>query len=70
LFHQKTETATWVLPNRKFISSDWHSEVVYNSNGMRIENIEDIGTYNFFDPINESLLHTKYDVKSYRIWWN
>jgi hypothetical protein len=22
LFHQKTETATWVLPNRKFISSD------------------------------------------------
>ena len=56
--------------NYKYISIDWRSEVVYNNSWDKINDIRDIWTYNIFNPVNESDLHYKYDMKPYYKWWN
>ena len=69
LYHQKT--AELLFPNRKYVSIDWwHEEVVYNYFGRRVDDIQDVWTYNFFDPISEKSLHVLYDVSPYKEWWN
>jgi RHS repeat-associated protein len=60
---------TW---NIKFVSSDWHKEVVYDKNGDIVTSDENLWTYNFFSPNTEEekYLHWEYDVKPYHLWGN
>lgn len=68
IFHQNT--APFYNPNDKYVSSDGHKEVIYDSDwNIVIDNL-DIWTYNFFNPLTESDNHTIYDVYPYLEWWN
>jgi len=68
VFHQKT--AVLHTPNSKFISLDWHQELIYMHNWFLEKDIEDIWTYNFYSPLEEAVLHSKYDIDTYYEWWN
>jgi len=68
LYHQ--QTAPLHVPNKKFVSFDWHQEVVYTHRGYLETDDEDIWTYNFFSPVDEPILHSKYDISPYYEWWN
>ena len=57
--------------NYKYISKDWHSEVVYNFNNLTKVNDEiNYWTYNIYSPLTDSDSHEKYDVNPYFLWWN
>ncbi|NVP17726.1 RHS repeat-associated core domain-containing protein, partial [Candidatus Gracilibacteria bacterium] len=68
VLHQKT--AILHTPNSKFISLDGHQEVVYMNNGFLETDVEDIGTYNIYSPLENPILHNKYDVDTYYEWGN
>ncbi|NVP17678.1 hypothetical protein HUU51_03085 [Candidatus Gracilibacteria bacterium] len=52
--------------NTKYISKDGHREAVYHyKTGKLVLEAENMGTYNYYDPITESDLHKEYDVKPY-----
>lgn len=68
VFHQKT--AVLHTPNSKFISLDGHQEVVYMHNWFLEKDVEDIGTYNIYNPLEAKILHNKYDIDTYYEWWN
>jgi hypothetical protein len=67
-FHQ--HTANISEPNRKFISNDGSKEVIYDENWKIVDDLSDIWTYNFFDPIREKEKHKIYDIYPYFDWWN
>ena len=67
-YHQNT--SEFFEFNIKFISKDWHSEVIYNSDWDIVNDIKDIWTYNFFHPVLEDDKHFKYDILPYYEWWN
>ncbi|MDF2567501.1 MAG: hypothetical protein K0R90_957 [Oscillospiraceae bacterium] len=59
--------------NMKFISADGHFEVVYNIDGVKLTKENDLmnmGTFNYGDPINEKLRHAVYDVLPFFEWRN
>lgn len=64
------QTASIFFPNRKFLSEDGKYEAVYNSNWILVNDIMDVWTYNFFDPILEKDKHIKYDMDPYIKWGN
>ena len=58
--------------NDKWISSDWHKEVVFSYlDGSIVSEVENMGTYNFYWLwTTEIINHYKYDVKPYYEWWS
>ncbi len=55
--------------NLKFVSIDWHKEIVFDSEWNTVSDIRDLWTYNFFSP-DEVGKHTEYDIKPYWEWGN
>ncbi|MCH2189253.1 hypothetical protein MK079_05510, partial [Candidatus Gracilibacteria bacterium] len=68
LYHQ--ETANIFSMNTKYVTHDGFHEVVYDSNGDIVNHELDMGTYNFFDPVNDAGKHYDYDVRPYYEWGN
>ena len=70
-FHQNNQNSG---RNRKYISSDGHSEAVYYSNGKLNDTPEDQGTYNVFSAngnvFERYLGHGIFDVLPYMLWGN
>ena len=61
------------VENSKWVSPDGHKEVVFTGKGknQRItKDVRDEGTYNYYDPQNNPVLHTVYDVIPYIILGN
>jgi hypothetical protein len=54
----------------KFVSPDWHREVIFTSDSRIVNADEYMWTYNWFNPITEKNLHKVYDVYPYNEWWN
>ncbi len=59
---------------RKFVSPDGHTEVVFFANWTHDweEFLDEryIWTYNIYSPITDKDLHKKYDLAPYMRWWN
>ena len=69
IFHTWWTPIFWI--NDKFISKDGEKEVVFNyKTGERDDSDENMGTYNFFNPLTDPDNHEKYDVNPYFEWWN
>ena len=54
--------------NIKYVSPDGHFELVYNGNYellTKFNNPDDMGTYNYYLPINDKANHAYYDVVPY-----
>ncbi len=56
--------------NKKFVSPDGKSEVIFNSEGDVVTAPEDEGTYNFADPNTDPIGHFNKDVLPWIIWGN
>jgi hypothetical protein len=59
--------------NIKYVSSDWHKEVIFSYLDWKIDNsVENMWTYNFYAPEfnGKWLYHMVYDVWPYKRWWN
>jgi len=65
-YHQDWEI-NWA--ERKFISPDWHKEIIFSRNWEEITSNKYGGTYNIYWPDNKEL-HIKYDIHRYNKWWN
>ncbi len=62
-----------ICENMKYVSPNWgHYEVIYDYTPQKsvVTNLENMGTYNFFDPNSEWKLHTFYDIMPYVLFWN
>ena len=61
------------IDNIKYVSACGHFEIIYNAN-LELQTInnnwEDMGTYNYYSPINDGARHAYYDVASYGIYGN
>jgi len=66
-YYHQDPNIKWV--ELKFVSQDWHKEVIYDQNSNIVTTDEYLWTYNFYAPSNKAL-HTKYDVLPYNEWWN
>lgn len=56
------------IPNSKYVSACGHFEIIYNSKNIvqnQYNNPDDMGTYNYYNPDKQALLHTVYDVYPY-----
>lgn len=54
--------------NIKYVSADGHFELIYNGNNILLtskNNPDDMGTYNYYSPINKKICHVYYDVIPY-----
>jgi hypothetical protein len=69
-FHQDILSFNFNWIERKFISPDWHSEVVYYKNWTQVTDRKYYWTYNIYSPVTDKDSHTKYDVDPYLKWWN
>ncbi len=56
--------------NRKYVSPDGKSEVIFDSEGDVVTAPEDEGTYNFEDPNTDPIGHFNKDVLPWIIWGN
>lgn len=59
--------------NLKFVSADGHFEAVYNKDGVLLladNGPENMGTFNYADPVSNDKKHTVYDVEPYLAWGN
>ncbi len=56
--------------NRKFVSPDGKSEVIFDSEGDIVTAPEDYGTYNFADPNTDPIGHFNKDVLPWLVWGN
>ena len=56
--------------NVKYISEDGKYEVIYNNEGYRVDDLMDIGTYNFANPKEYYLEHFIVDVLPWIFWGN
>jgi len=66
-FHQ--DYNVWWI-ERKFVSPNWHREIIFYKNSEKLTNDKYIWTYNFYSPILNPGLHKDYDVDTYLEWWN
>ena len=66
-FHQDPNL-DWI--EIKYISSDWHREIIFSATWVEVLKDEYIWTYNFYSPTINSRLHEDYDVNPYYLWWN
>jgi hypothetical protein len=65
-YHQD-KNIEWI--ELKYVSIDWHKEIIFTQNSQIISSDEYMGTYNFFSP-SKKVMHTLYDVQPYNEWWN
>jgi RHS repeat-associated protein len=59
--------------NVKYVSEDGHHESVFNSEGELLTQDNDsknMGTYNYFDPVDQEIMHVIYDVLPYFLFGN
>lgn len=63
----------FTAPNRdnfKIVSEDGKYEVIYNAQGYRVDDVRDIGTYNFSSPNDDKIGHFMKDVLPWYFWGN
>ena len=56
------------MENIKYVSADGHFELIYNGNNELLtqdNNPDDMGTYNYYSPVTNKMLHSYYDVIPY-----
>lgn len=56
--------------NRKYVSPDGHSEVIYDRDGHIVNDSEDYGTYNYVDSRRDPIGHFYQDVLPWLLWGN
>lgn len=56
--------------NRKYVSPDGHSEVIFDHAGHLVTTSEDYGTYNFGDSRQDPVGHFYRDVLPWLLWGN
>ena len=56
--------------NKKYVSPDGHSEVIYDRDGHIVTASEDYGTYNFADSRRDPIGHFYQDVLPWILWGN
>jgi len=56
--------------NKKIVSLDGKYEAIYDSNGNIVKDPRDIGTYNYFNPDKNKVLHGIFDVVPWIICGN
>ena len=56
--------------NRKYVSPDGHSEVIFDRDGHIVTASEDYGTYNFVDSRRDPIGHFYQDVLPWLLWGN
>jgi hypothetical protein len=66
-FYHQDRKIDWF--ERKFVSNDWHREIIFSKNWEEITSNEYWWTYNIFAP-SDWINHEKYDMKTYDRWWN
>ncbi len=66
-FYHQDININWF--ERKFVSPDWHREIIFSKKWEEITSNEYWGTYNIYAPSNKGL-HIKYDINPYNKWWN
>lgn len=54
--------------NEMFIHEAGHKEAVYNAQGKLVEDGINDGSYNFYHPFNEPLLHYSFDILPWTLW--
>ncbi|MGD9210902.1 MAG: RHS repeat-associated core domain-containing protein [Desulfobacteraceae bacterium] len=66
-YHQQGGGNGW---NKKFVSPDGHSEVVFNREGRLVTDPVNRGTYNFANPKTNPIGHFFTDMLPYYFWGN
>ena len=56
--------------NKKYISDDGKYEVIYDVNGMRVDDPKDVGTYNYASPNTNPIGHAVVDVLPWILYGN
>ena len=56
--------------NRKYVSPDGHSEVIFDQSGHIVTASEDYGTYNYVDSRKDPVGHFYQDVLPWLLWGN
>lgn len=53
------------------MTKDGHYEVIYNiKTGEKVTDPRDIGTYNYYNPVTNGVMHGLVDVVPWLIWGN
>jgi RHS repeat-associated protein len=58
------------IGNVKFVSPDGLLEAVYDMNGVLVTDVYNLGTYNYYNPKTNPILHGVFDVAPYLIYGN
>lgn len=56
--------------NIKFISPDGHLEAVYDNEKRLVTDVYNLGTYNYYNPKTNPILHGIFDVLPYLVFGN